>query len=64
MKLTGDRCQCTACGQFFPTTRTFDAHRTGTFSPLKRGCKIPSKLALRPPVSACFVKGAQKLVSA
>ena len=27
MKLTGDRCQCTACGEYFNSTYAFDRHR-------------------------------------
>jgi hypothetical protein len=30
-RLTGDRNQCPGCGQFFNSTSSFDAHRTGPF---------------------------------
>lgn len=28
-KLTGNRCQCTACGQYFNGAQPFDRHRVG-----------------------------------
>lgn len=31
-KLTGNRCQCTGCGEVFTCERTFDAHRRGPYS--------------------------------
>ena len=31
MKLTGDKCQCTACGEHFNSTYAFDRHRTGEY---------------------------------
>lgn len=30
-KLTGNKCECTACGQFFNRVSTFDRHRVGQF---------------------------------
>jgi hypothetical protein len=38
MKLVGNRCQCTACGEYFNSARTFDRHRVGRFAPLQRRC--------------------------
>jgi hypothetical protein len=35
-KLTGDRCLCGACGEFFNRASTFTAHRTGPFAPIGR----------------------------
>ena len=32
MKLTGKRCQCMACGQYFNRDSTFDKHRVGPMS--------------------------------
>lgn len=29
MKLTGERCQCTGCGEYFNRVSTFDRHRVG-----------------------------------
>jgi hypothetical protein len=29
MKLSGDRCKCTTCGEYFNSTYAFDRHRTG-----------------------------------
>ena len=29
--LTGNRCQCPACGDYFTSTRAFDRHRVGQF---------------------------------
>jgi len=36
MKLTGSRCQCRACGEYFNSTYAFDKHRFG--KPEKRYC--------------------------
>jgi hypothetical protein len=33
-RLTGDRCRCGACGEFFNRASTFTAHRTGPFAPI------------------------------
>ena len=30
-KLTGNRCQCPTCGEYFTSTRAFDRHRIGQF---------------------------------
>ena len=30
-KLTGNRCQCPTCGDYFTSTRAFDRHRIGQF---------------------------------
>jgi hypothetical protein len=29
--LRGDRCRCTACGEFFNSTSAFDKHRSGSY---------------------------------
>lgn len=31
-RLTGNRCQCDACGLPFSSAREFDRHRTGTYA--------------------------------
>ena len=31
MKLTGSRCQCPACGEYFNSTWIFDRHRIGAY---------------------------------
>lgn len=31
LRLTGRRCQCAACGDYFNSTSTFDRHRVGYF---------------------------------
>ena len=48
-KLTGNRCRCGACGDYFNSTSTFDRHRTGKFAPLgvwphSRRCLTPSEM--------------------
>lgn len=32
LRLTGNRCQCTACGLPFSSVREFDRHRTGSYA--------------------------------
>lgn len=32
LKLTGNRCQCTACGEYFTSVRSFDRHRVGEYA--------------------------------
>lgn len=36
MKLSGNRCQCTACGHYFNRVSTFDKHRVGEFGKDRR----------------------------
>lgn len=36
MKLTGNRCQCKGCGEYFNSAHTFDHHRVGHFAPINR----------------------------
>jgi hypothetical protein len=31
IRLTGNRCQCSACGAFFNSQSTFDRHRVGSW---------------------------------
>ena len=35
-KLTGNRCQCTACGEYFSRERVFDRHRVGDYGANRR----------------------------
>lgn len=37
-KLTGDRCQCASCKEYFNSTKSFDSHRVGKFSHDQRRC--------------------------
>lgn len=37
-RLTGSRCQCTACGEHFGSVRGFDRHRIGTVGEPDRRC--------------------------
>ncbi len=39
MKLRGDHCRCTACGEFFNSTYAFDRHRRGPYT--DRRCLTP-----------------------
>jgi hypothetical protein len=45
-KLTGNRCQCTACGEYFNRVSTFDRHRVGTFG-LDRRCLTLDEMAAK-----------------
>lgn len=45
--LRGDRCCCTACGEFFNSARAFDEHRTGAFEPITRRCFLPAEMLER-----------------
>lgn len=38
MRLSGDRNQCTSCKLYFNSTRAFDRHRYGSYTPNQRGC--------------------------
>ena len=42
-KLSGGRCQCTACGQFFNRVSLFDKHRQGKMD--ARTCLTPDEMA-------------------
>lgn len=35
-RVAGDRCRCPACGEYFNSTRSFDAHRVGRHGPERR----------------------------
>jgi len=44
MKLTGSRCQCSACGEYFNRPSLFDRHRAGSYQPLARRCLSPDEM--------------------
>ena len=44
-KLTGDHCQCGACGEFFNSTYAFDRHRAGEWG--ERYCLTPEAMQNR-----------------
>jgi hypothetical protein len=37
-KLVGNRCRCSACGEYFNHPSTFTKHRTGKYDPDTRRC--------------------------
>jgi hypothetical protein len=43
MRLSGNRCQCTACGEFFNRVSTFDKHRVGQIG-VDRRCLTPEEM--------------------
>lgn len=52
VRLTGNRCQCPACGLLFTSPREFDRHRVGQHAGTKewrssRRCLSPAELLLR-----------------
>lgn len=36
LRLTGSRCQCPTCGDYFANPRAFDRHRVGEFGDCRR----------------------------
>lgn len=50
-RLTGNRCQCTACLEVFNSESTFDRHRVGPFespeAPAKRRCLTPAEMTAK-----------------
>jgi hypothetical protein len=45
MKLTGSRCQCIACDEYFNSTFAFDKHRIGEHGKTRRCMTIDEMLA-------------------
>ncbi len=43
MKITGNRCQCAECGEYFNGARPFDIHRAGAHG-LNRRCLTVAEL--------------------
>lgn len=45
--LTGNRCQCAACGEAFNSVSAFDRHRAGDYrTHTSRRCRSPAELIL------------------
>lgn len=44
-RLTGNRCQCPACGEYFGNVRGFDRHRTGDYGKVRRCISAADLLA-------------------
>jgi len=57
-ELTGNRCQCTGCGEYFTSTRAFDRHRVGNYTqprqPSTRRCMTAAEMD-----AAGFVRNAR-----
>lgn len=51
MKLRGDHCMCTACGEFFNSTYSFTLHRYGPYAPVTepdtRRCRSREEMLTR-----------------
>lgn len=45
LRLTGNRCLCTACGEYFNGVQPFDKHRTGDFGTKRRCLTVPEMAA-------------------
>lgn len=45
LSLTGKRCQCGACEQYFNSMTGFEAHRVGSFTPDKRRCLTVTEIS-------------------
>jgi hypothetical protein len=43
-RLTGNRCQCPTCGDYFGSLRGFDRHRIGTVGAPDRRCKTEAEM--------------------
>lgn len=46
-KLTGDRCKCSACGEYFNSTKAFDKHRRGKYMPNERRCLSKEEMEIK-----------------
>jgi hypothetical protein len=44
-RLTGARCKCSGCAEYFNSVSVFDAHRVGGFGPERRCLSIGEMLA-------------------
>ncbi len=42
--LSGARCKCTACGEYFNSDYAFSKHRVGRHSPMERRCLSPDEM--------------------
>ena len=45
-KLTGKRCKCPSCGEYFSTVSNFDKHRKGSHADNDRHCVSPDSVGL------------------
>lgn len=45
--LTGNRCQCAACGEYFGALDTFDRHRVGDLAKDRRRCLTEAEMVAR-----------------
>jgi hypothetical protein len=45
-RLTGNRCLCRPCGQYFNSLKGFDRHRVGNYPSLRR-CLTPPEMVKR-----------------
>ncbi|WP_457095877.1 FDXHR family putative zinc-binding protein [Lysobacter sp. P5_B9] len=43
-RLTGNRCQCPTCGDYFGSVRGFDRHRVGTVGAPDRRCMTGAEM--------------------
>ena len=43
-KLTGNRCQCTVCGDYFGSVRGFERHRVGSVGASDRRCMTVAEM--------------------
>ena len=46
-KLSGDRCRCPTCGEYFNSTGMFDRHRVGRYLPMERRCLTVAEMEAR-----------------
>ena len=46
-KLSGDRCRCPTCGEYFNSTGMFDRHRVGRYRPMERRFLTTAEMAAR-----------------
>ena len=44
-QVTGTRCQCRECGEYFNSLTWFDKHRTGSYRNNERRCLTPAEIA-------------------
>lgn len=47
LRLTGDRCRCSACGEHFNSSSTFARHRVGKYQPHTRRCLTVAEMGAK-----------------
>lgn len=62
MKLTGNRCRCSECGEYFNSVSAFDRHRCGKAT--ERYCEDPENLGMSKNEAGFWITGAMKTVPA